>query len=385
MWSIANGGRSSGSHVELSFRRRRHPTRCFAPKPCAPTEKSTRPRRWPVVRPAPALSGRIATASPARAAASCHAGAETGFLGPATRVASSKCSVAGPRNDTSVSILPNVRSASLDGKLVRQHRRLSFRRRRHPHAALPRNPRAPTEKSTRPRRRPVVRPAPALSGRIVTASPARAAASCHAVAEIGFLGPATRVASSKCSVAGPRNDTSVSTLPNVRSASLDGKLVRQHRRLSFRRRRHPTLAVPQTRAPTEKSTRPRRRPVVRPAPALSGRTMTASPARAAASGHAVAESRFLGPATRVASRKCSAAGPRNDTSVFIRRVSASSPEVCPASMPFTGIRTAGERRRRPRRPTRSARTGRSSATPAGAGKRRGHVGSARTERRSRPG
>jgi hypothetical protein len=39
--------------------------------------------------------------------------------------------------------------------------------------------------------------------------------------------------------------------------------------------------------------------------------------RAAASGHAVDEIGFLGPATRAASRKCGAAGPRNDTSVFI--------------------------------------------------------------------
>jgi hypothetical protein len=51
--------------------------------------------------------------------------------------------------------------------------------------------------------------------------------------------------------------------------------------------------------------------------ALSGLVSTACLVRAAAFGHAVAESRFLGPATRVASRKCSAAGPRNDTSVFI--------------------------------------------------------------------
>jgi hypothetical protein len=59
-----------------------------------------------------------------------------------------------------------------------------------------------------------------------------------------------------------------------------------------------------------------------PALALSGRVATARVVRAAASGHAVAESRFLGPATRVASRECGAAGPRNDTSVFIRRVRA---------------------------------------------------------------
>jgi hypothetical protein len=52
------------------------------------------------------------------------------------------------------------------------------------------------------------RSAPALSGLIATVCMARAAASGHAVAEIGFLGPATRVASRKCSAAGPRNDTS---------------------------------------------------------------------------------------------------------------------------------------------------------------------------------
>jgi hypothetical protein len=70
----------------------------------------------------------------------------------------------------------------------------------------------------------------------------------------------------------------------------------------------------------------RRRPVL----ALSGLVATARMVRAAASGHAVAESRFLGPATRVASRKCSAAGPRNDTSVFIpqgpqRRMTQNNP------------------------------------------------------------
>jgi hypothetical protein len=59
-----------------------------------------------------------------------------------------------------------------------------------------------------------------------------------------------------------------------------------------------------------------------PALALSGRVATERVVRATASGHAVAEIRFLGPATRVASRECGAAGPRNDTSVFIRRVRA---------------------------------------------------------------
>jgi hypothetical protein len=58
----------------------------------------------------------------------------------------------------------------------------------------------------------------------------------------------------------------------------------------------------------------------RPAPALSGRVATARLVRAAASDHAVAETGFLGPATRVASRMCSAAGPRNDRSVFIPQI-----------------------------------------------------------------
>jgi hypothetical protein len=72
----------------------------------------------------------------------------------------------------------------------------------------------------------------------------------------------------------------------------------------------------------------------RPALALSGLVATACLVRAAASGHAVAESRFLGPATRVASRKCSAAGPRNDTSVFIPQGACDAHPV-PKTSPYT--------------------------------------------------
>jgi hypothetical protein len=96
-----------------------------------------------------------------------------------------------------------------------------------------------------------------------------------------------------------------------------------HRELSFRGSAALHLRLPRAQGATEKSTVGM--PVAgfgAPALALSGRVATARVVRAAASGHAVAEIGFLGPATRVASRECGAAGPRNDTSVFIRRVRA---------------------------------------------------------------
>jgi hypothetical protein len=99
---------------------------------------------------------------------------------------------------------------------IAPHRELSFRGSAALHSRLP-GTRGATEKSTVGM--PVSgsgAPALALSGLVVTARLARAAASGHRVAEIGFLGPATRVASRKCGAAGPRNDTPVYAAPETR-------------------------------------------------------------------------------------------------------------------------------------------------------------------------
>jgi hypothetical protein len=96
-----------------------------------------------------------------------------------------------------------------------------------------------------------------------------------------------------------------------------------HRELSFRGSAALHLRLPRARARPRNLLSACRWPAsALPALALSGRVVPAGMVRAAASGHAVAASRFLGPAPRVASRECGAAGPRNDTSVFIRRVRA---------------------------------------------------------------
>jgi hypothetical protein len=268
-------------------------------------------------RPALALSGLAATARLVRAAASGHAVAVSRFLGPATRAASRTCSAAGPRNDRSrFHPAGCARRPPRTENLPTTPRTVISRERPTSPAGTP-HPGRDREIYCRYAGGQLRRPALALSGLVATARVVRAAASGHAVAESRFLGPATRAASRKCSAAGPRNDRSrFHPAGCARRPPRTENLPTTPRTVISRERRTSPADTPHPGRDREIYCRYAGGQLRRSALALSGLVATGRVVRAAASDHAVTESRFLGPATRVASRKCSAAGPRNDRSRF---------------------------------------------------------------------
>jgi hypothetical protein len=205
--------------------------------------------------------------------------------------------------------------AARDPRLYpRPRHRLSFRRRRRTKPPLCHPTLAPTEESTfgmlvaRRTAGPVRYPPAAPSGSEGSAAFARAAASGFTVAESRFLGPATRGTRGRFCVAGPQNDRLRLVRLNCHSEGGAARTPPCHRTLA------PTEESTFGMLVTRRTAGYSRRPPVAP----SGSAVSAAFARAAASGLAVAESRFFGPATRGARGRFSAAGPQNDRLWLVR-------------------------------------------------------------------